>query len=208
MTLSYVSQVALWITVIVNLVLTLRLVSWLRGRQDWEKYVETMESIPELEIDSEAPEFSAMTLTGRSVSLKDFRGKATVFFFFSPDCPYCRKEAPDIVKLNRTVKENVRFVFVSILRSAPTLAWKQSLLEDEKVDIDGIILIAPIGLSDLFMKYNARSVTPYFCFIDEDGIIKARGPVSTTNQEWFKLKSRWQGIVPLSNPRQLAAGYR
>ena len=46
-----------------------------------------------------APDFSALDLAGRPVSLADYRGKIVVVNLWASWCPPCRAEMPDLQKL-------------------------------------------------------------------------------------------------------------
>ena len=67
-----------------------------------------------LPVGSQAPDFTAETVNGASVSLGDAGGKeATMLVFFASWCPHCNKEAPLISQLENEY-ENLRVVMVGI----------------------------------------------------------------------------------------------
>lgn len=56
---------------------------------------ETVEEEPTEELQTDqAPDFTLQTLDGKSVSLKDFRGKYVILNFWASWCPPCKKEMP------------------------------------------------------------------------------------------------------------------
>ncbi len=46
-----------------------------------------------------SPQFELDDLDGRRVRLSDFLGRRVLLIFFSPDCSYCQRMAPDLAKL-------------------------------------------------------------------------------------------------------------
>lgn len=54
---------------------------------------------PPVHLRKPAPDFSGTSLTGRKLSLADFRGKPLVVTFFASWCPPCRTDAPHIAAL-------------------------------------------------------------------------------------------------------------
>ena len=69
-----------------------------------------------LPVGSKAPDFSANTIDGGSISLGDSEGKnkATMLVFFASWCPHCNKEAPTISELSNSYKDDLRVVMVGI----------------------------------------------------------------------------------------------
>jgi thiol-disulfide isomerase/thioredoxin len=66
-----------------------------------------------LPVGSEAPAFTLETPTGNSVSLSDFRGKATLIEFFATWCPHCAAQAPHLVELANELR-GPKYAFVSV----------------------------------------------------------------------------------------------
>lgn len=52
-----------------------------------------------------APPFTLRTPTGKSVSLRQLRGKAVLLEFFATWCPHCAAEAPHLAKLARRLPQ-------------------------------------------------------------------------------------------------------
>lgn len=88
-----VSSVLLWIAVLFNLMLTIAIIRRGRARQSGFD----MANVPTLEIGSQAPDFTAQTLDGKTVTLADYAGKPVVFVFISPTCRPCIDKLPTIM---------------------------------------------------------------------------------------------------------------
>lgn len=187
-----VGLVTLWGVVLVNLLLTLRVISWLRGIEDLRNREAEMEELPELAVDEPAPEFRTKTLSGELVRLADYTGRAVAFIFVSPRCGPCRQKMPMLVELSASAKERagVELVLVSDQGTAETHAWIGEMREEDGVEVNLPVLVAPRNTSEFLMSYDPRGLTPYFCFVNEQGIVKARGPLGA--DEWSRLKQPWE----------------
>lgn len=194
-----ISLMLLWAVVLVNLLLTLRVVRWQRARVNEQKQAEARETSPELAVDSPAPEFRARTLTGQQVQLATYAGRSVMFIFVSPRCDSCRLKLPLLTKLRPLAKERsgVEFVLVSESSAAETYAWVESIREKDKVEMDFPILVDPRFRSGFVWAYNPRGMFPYFCLIDAQGIVQARGPFGA-GEEWPRLQREWGGPTALS----------
>jgi thiol-disulfide isomerase/thioredoxin len=189
------SLIALWIVVLINLLLTLRMVRWHRGvERTYEREVE-LEQRSELLVGMPAPEFRAKALTnGREfVRLADYAGHKILLLFLSPKCDLCRTKLPTLIQLSKQAKEQagIEFVLVSDRNSAETHAWINMMREKDHIEIPFRILVAPTSISDFLMNYNPLGIIPYFCFVNEQGIVQARDPMDTDT--WRKLQREWEG---------------
>ncbi|MDB2385436.1 redoxin domain-containing protein [Polaribacter sp.] len=86
--------------------------------EEQKKYVTEMEEkrterkISESEkIDTEAPDFSARSMSGKKFKTKDLKDKILVINFWFVNCPPCKKEIPQLNKLKNEFKgKNVEFI--------------------------------------------------------------------------------------------------
>jgi hypothetical protein len=75
-----------------------------------------------------APPFTCMDVTGKVVSLNDFKGKYVYLDFWTTWCGECRKEIPHLIKLQSEYKaKNVVFVSISLDRNFQV--WKKFVIE-------------------------------------------------------------------------------
>lgn len=186
--------------ILVNLLLTLRLVQWLRSLENLSKQQKESETLPELALNTSAPDFTAKTLAGKFARLSDYAGRSFVLIFVSPHCGHCREKMPELIKLDMRAKEQagVEFVLVSDSSSAETYTWVESIRIEDKVEVTLPMMIAPRP-SELLKAYNPRGLTPYYCFINGQGIVQARGPLGVG--EWLKLQREWEGLPARSISR-------
>jgi thiol-disulfide isomerase/thioredoxin len=190
------SLIALWGIVLLNLLLTLRVVRWLHTAEDQRNRMTKQEKMPELSVGEPAPDFSARTLAGnRSVRLKSYAGQSVAFIFVSPHCGTCRRKMPLLTTLSAQAKERagVEFVLVSDSKAAETFNWINAIHEEDGVEINIPVLIAPHAQSDFLPTYNPRGVSPYYCLIDGQGIVQARDPLGMG--EWPKLQREWEATT-------------
>ncbi|MDP1808534.1 MAG: TlpA disulfide reductase family protein [Actinomycetota bacterium] len=62
-----------------------------------------------------APDFTIKLFSGRTISLKDFRGKTPVVLnFWASWCPPCRAEAPTLAKVSKRYEGKVKFLGIAI----------------------------------------------------------------------------------------------
>lgn len=186
-----ISLIALWCVVLLNLLLTLRLVRWLRSVEEAHAQSRERERLPELSLDTPAPDFRARTLDGEPVRLITYAGKQVVFLFVSPHCEGCRRKMLHLLNLSIQAKKQVgvEFVLVSDSSSAETHAWIDTIRDEDRVEINLPVLIAPMNISDFLWTYNPRGILPYFCLLNAQGNVQARDPLE--RGAWPRLQREW-----------------
>ncbi len=189
--LVLISVIALWTVVLLNLWLTLNAVNQNRRFVTLREELEEVRKKPELPLGEPAPDFIAKTLTGERRDLASYQGHETLFLFMSTSCPHCRKELPELQRLALQAQKigNVQFVINLTATLVQTHEWLNTLLQEDHVTVTLPILLAK--QHDMQHKYNPRGLTPYFCFLDEEQRVHARGPLGRS--EWLQLKQRWEG---------------
>ncbi|AWI26925.1 TlpA disulfide reductase family protein [Flavobacterium pallidum] len=117
-----------------------------------------------------APEFSAPTPDGKTLSLKQAMGKVTLVDFWASWCGPCRKESPNVVALyNEFHAKGLNIISVSLDQDAAK--WKEAIAADK---------LAWAHVSNLkqwkepiAMQYNVKSIPATF-LLDSRGIIVAK----------------------------------
>ena len=112
-----------------------------------------------------APDFTLDTLSGKEVSLSDFRGQKVFLNFWASWCPPCQQEMPDIQKLYKE-NENIKVLTVNVQESKDTafdymISNKYSFTT--LLDING----------NTASNYLIRGI-PTTVIVDDDGIILSR----------------------------------
>ena len=83
-----------------------------------------------IEVGSTAPDFSAKTPDGKTVSLKESLGKVTIVDFWASWCKPCREENPNVVALyNELHAKGLNIIGVSLDKEAG--AWKEAIAKDQ-----------------------------------------------------------------------------
>jgi cytochrome c biogenesis protein CcmG, thiol:disulfide interchange protein DsbE len=117
-----------------------------------------------------APDFSLQDLSGKTVSLKDYRGKFVLLDFWGTFCPPCRMTIPELIDLQTKYKDKGLVVLgVSLDESKNTddKALKQ-FAEENKINYT-IMRADEKILSDYFGS-NPHHI-PLLKFIDKNGMI-------------------------------------
>ncbi|MCF6461978.1 TlpA family protein disulfide reductase [Clostridium sp. Cult1] len=120
------------------------------------------DSVLDIAIGEEAPNFTLRNLEGEEVSLTDYRGKVVLINFWATWCKYCDIEMPDLQKLD---KENEDLVVLAV-----DVMEEKSLVEGyiEKGGYDFQVVLDEDG--DIAKLYLV-SAFPTSYFVDKDGIL-------------------------------------
>lgn len=116
-----------------------------------------------------APDFSAKSPEGKTISLKESMGKVTIIDFWASWCGPCRRENPNVVKLYQDFHDKgLNIISVSLDRPGQEAAWKGA------IDKDGLTWTHISNLmfwEDPIAKlYNIHGIPATFV-LDSKGII-------------------------------------
>lgn len=198
-----VAAIAGWAVLLVNLLLTLRLVRWLGSYREAQRLDSVRAELPELPLGEPAPAFRARDLSGSPVRSEDFLGRETALVFVSPHCSPCRRDLPGLVAVEALARQaaGVEIVLVSDSGAGETQSWVTEIRDKDKVDLL-IPLLASGKNSDFQARYNPRGIVPYFCLIDTEGNVTARGGLHSP--AWADVVKRWDAAV---NPNRRSRSY-
>lgn len=186
-----IGVISLWVVVLLNLLITIRIIRWFHVTQDMRRHIAVRDESPPLAVGSVAPPFRARTLAGELRTRDGFAGRATVFVFVSPHCGSCRTKLADLQTLSVSAKERaqIELVLVSDSGIAETLEWINLARDEDKVEVKMPVLTAPLSNSDFLSVYNPQGYLPYFCLVDDQGTVRARDPLGMG--EWKRLEREW-----------------
>jgi AhpC/TSA family protein len=192
-----VSLTALWVVVLVNLALTLRLLRWLLAQK--ETRLRFLRGGEPLLAGQRAPAFRARTITGRAVTLDDYAGQRVAFVFSSPLCARCRRELPDLLALAPRAREHTdtTIVLVSDADVGTTQIWVRTIRDEDGIEVSLPVLAAPTNESTFTTEYNPFGAVPFFCVVEPDGTVGASGLVG--QDEWALVTRAWQGRTQLAS---------
>ncbi|MDD5006220.1 MAG: TlpA disulfide reductase family protein [Candidatus Omnitrophica bacterium] len=91
----------------------------------------------------QAPGFTLVNLSGKNVSLSDFKGKAVVLFFLTTSCPYCRQELPLLNKeYPNMLASGIELLAIDITESkerVANFAQRYYIKYPVLLDLDGMV---------------------------------------------------------------------
>jgi len=121
-----------------------------------------------------APNFTAKTLTGKQVSLEQFKGKKVVWLtFWATWCPYCKKEIPALKEIQSKYGDKVEILAINIgVNDSAEKAEDYKFEHDLSYDI--------IFSNEITRLYEIRG-TPTQVVIDVNGKIVYQGTKVPTN---------------------------
>ena len=141
-----------------------------------------MPKLQEVKEHPPAPDFTLPDSAGKSVSLKDFRGKVVFLAFWATWCEFCREEIPAVQNLYRDFKgKGLEIVAVNIKDKR-----EDALAFIKKNKLTYPVLMDPEG--EIGQLYGAFA-TPTVYLIDRNGAVLARqwGPAGWNSPGARKL---------------------
>ncbi len=176
MDLLVVAVVAIGLGLILNLLLTLRLVA-IRKRE-----YEYAASPYSLHAGQAAPAFVGRTLDGVSVSGSDYAGRELALLFISAECPACRDVLPRLIRLHYwTQRAGVEMVMIGMDSTTKV----EMLVEEFGSPIPVLIWSRRVR-----RQFNPRNATPFYCYIDDRGLVQSSGSIGS--EEWRHLEGKWE----------------
>lgn len=135
-----------------------------------KKIKTTLDSMSAIVIGKVAPNFSAPSPEGKTISLKESLGKVTIIDFWASWCGPCRAENPNVVALyNEFHPQGLNIIGVSLDKDATK--WKDAIAKD------GLVWPHVSNLKfwedPIAKQYNVQSIPATF-ILDEKGIIVAK----------------------------------
>jgi thiol-disulfide isomerase/thioredoxin len=175
---------------LVNLVLVLRVIARMRA-MDRPHEDHSFGGDP-LAIGAEAPPFNALTLAGQGITDARLAGRPVAYLFVSPSCDHCRDLLPMVDELGALAARAARVQLVLVADVGPTRvrSWLETVAEEDGVKVAMPVLAAPLSRSTMTVDYNPPGMLPYFCLVDEAGLVVDRGTAG--GAEWNGLVEMWR----------------
>ncbi len=131
-----------------------------------------IKNMKKADIGSEAPNFTAPTPDGKTLSLTNVLGKYTIIDFWASWCKPCRRENPNVVKVyNQYHSKGLNIISVSLDKAGQENRWIKAIKDDE---MNWYHVSNLKGWNDPIAKtYNVRSIPATF-LLDENGYIIAK----------------------------------
>ncbi len=128
-----------------------------------------LDAVKKADLGNPAPNFSAPTPTGETMSLKDALGKYTIIDFWASWCKPCRIENPNVVKVyNKYHDKGLNIISVSLDKADQKDKWIQAI-KDDKMDWYHVSNLQ-FWQDPIAQQYSVRSIPATF-LLDENGII-------------------------------------
>lgn len=148
---------------------------------------------PDMDSGIPAPEFTAVDISGNTLSLEDFRGNYVLLDFWASWCGPCRRSHPGLVKLHDSFAEadfagGEQFVVLSVSLDNNRQNWLTAIEKDglswPTHILDQYLPGSSGGLADL---YDVRQIPTRF-LIDDKGMIVRVNPGNRYIRRYLKGK--------------------
>ncbi|PHS42402.1 MAG: methylamine dehydrogenase [Robiginitomaculum sp.] len=185
-----VSQVLLWIAVIVLTTLVLALARQVGVLHERIAPAGALAMNAVLKVGEKAPHLIEQSLDGRRVEIGKEKSVSTLVFFLSPDCPVCKTLLPALKSALKAEKSWLECV----------LASDGSVPEIHKDFIKKYDLEAwPYVVSENLGKQFGVSKLPYAALVDEAGIVRSLGMVNSREHLESLFVAKETGIASIQD---------
>lgn len=133
-------------------------------------FASQMSLLEKLSVGQIAPDFTALTPEGKSISLSDFKGKYVLLDFWASWCGPCRQDNPHLVKMYHQFKDK-NFTVLGFSLDNDTQKWQKAIQQD-KLDWTHISELKQWD-AETAKLYNINSIPASF-ILDPDGKILAK----------------------------------
>lgn len=139
---------------------------------------------------TQAPDFAYRDINGKTITLKQLRGKYVYIDVWATWCGPCKAEIPHLIKLEQSLHGmKIQFVSISVDKQKDRSAWEKYVREK---DLKGIQLIVnKDNDNDFIRKLNVYSI-PRFILIDPDGKIVDANALRPSDK---KLKEQLERLL-------------
>lgn len=126
----------------------------------------TSPAVSTAELNAAAPDFTLMDLSGRNISLSDYKGRVVLLEFWATWCPPCKASVPGLVDLYRKYAQK-GFIVVGVSTDTGSDALEKVRQFSSSYNINYPVLLANEATPKL---YNVISIPTSF-LIGKDGKI-------------------------------------
>jgi thiol-disulfide isomerase/thioredoxin len=137
-----------------------------------EDFINILQSQENLNLGKVAPNFSAPTPEGKTLSLNDIKGKATIIDFWASWCKPCRRENPNVVRVFEKYHEKgLEIISVSLDKDGQKERWLKAI-DDDNMNWHHVSNLK-FWNEPVARQYNINSIPATF-ILDENGVIVAK----------------------------------
>lgn len=116
--------------------------------------------------DSQPPQLTIKDIQGRQIRLSDYRGKVVLVNFWATWCPPCRKEIPDLIRLQRDYGSQGLQV-IGVTYPPQKLAEVRRFVRRAKVNYP-----IALGTTETRLLFSQSEALPITIVIGQDGRIR------------------------------------
>lgn len=152
----------------------------LRNSAAGREYAELLKVLKDVAVGAQAPDFTQTTPSGKTVSLRDYRGKYVLVDFWASWCRPCRQENPAIIKVYNEYKgRNFEVLGVSLDDEKSRAKWVKAIADDQ---------LPWTQVSDLKGGENAAARLYHVTGVPQNFLIDPNGKILAVNLKGAALR--------------------